>query len=126
MVAIDYKQNFKENLEHIKSDLLQFLPEFFHPSIHHGTLNSEFPSAELRNKAEQWQNDYEQRMKELYQKYHVHFESIKGMLPKNVVQLHENSLHDAKVKSFEYPSKDTFVMTLDCIRMSFFRNENLG
>lgn len=112
--GIDYKQNAKEDLELRKSDLLKFLPEFFHPYIHNGTLKSEFPSAELRKEAEQWQKDYIQRMEELYQKYFHHYESIKGILPKNVVQLHENTLHDATVKSVEYPSKDTFVMMLNC------------
>lgn len=111
---IDYKQNFKEDLESRKSDLLKFLPEFFHPYIHDGTLNSEFPSAELRKEAEQWQKVYNQRMEELDKKYFLHYDSIKDQLPKNVVQLLENSLHDATVKSFEYPSKDTFVMTTDC------------
>jgi hypothetical protein len=48
------------------------------------------------------------------EEYNSHYDAIKSKLPKNVVQLHENSLHHAKVISFEKPSNDIFDMILDC------------
>ena len=112
--GIDYKKNAKEDLESRKSDLLKFLPESFHPYIHNGTINCEFPSPELRNIAEQWLMEYDERMEKVRKEYNDHYESIKSQLPKNVVQLHENSLHDATIKSFESHPNDIFIMILDC------------
>lgn len=112
--GIDYKENFREDLESRKSDLLRFLPVSFHPYILNGTLNSEYPSKELRKIAEQWQKEYTHRMEKLDEEYLNHYKSIKDKLPKNVVKLHEDSLHDANVKSYNSPSKDTFIMILDC------------
>lgn len=112
--GIDYKKDAKKELESRKSDLLKFLPESFHPYIHNETINSEFPSPALRNIAEQWLVEYDERMEKIRTEYYDHYESIKSLLPKNVVQLHENSLHDATIKSVENPSNDTFIMILDC------------
>jgi hypothetical protein len=112
--GIDYKKHFKEDLESRKSDLLTYLPESFHPYIYDGTLNSEYPTPELRKMAEEWQKKYDERMEIIEKEYTQYYDSIKEKLPNNVVQLRENSLHDAKVLSIEIPSKDMFVITLDC------------
>lgn len=112
--GIDYKKNAKEDLESRKGDLLKFLPESFHPYILNGTINSEFPSPELRNMAEQWLMEYDERMEKSRKEYKDHYESIKSQLPKSVVQLQENSLHDATIKSIESPSHETLIMILDC------------
>ncbi|WP_373461084.1 DUF4085 family protein [Paenibacillus sp. V4I5] len=44
----------REELEYRKHDLLTILPKSFHPYIHGGTLNCQYPSVELREMAEQW------------------------------------------------------------------------
>lgn len=110
----DFIKKSKENLELRKTDLLKFLPESFHPYIIDGTLKSEYPSVELRKMADQWKEEYNQQMKELNKEYFSYYNSIKDRLPKNAVQLIENSLHDATVKSFDSPSNDTFILILDC------------
>lgn len=53
-------------------------------------------------------------MEKLDEEYLLHYKTNKDKLPKIVVKLHEDSLHDAKVKSYYSPSIDTFIMTLDC------------
>lgn len=49
-------------------------------------------------------------MEKIRNEYNNHYESITSQLPKNVVQLLENSLHDGTIKSFESPSYDIFIM----------------
>ncbi|MDX8363383.1 DUF4085 family protein [Cytobacillus sp. IB215316] len=111
--GIDYKKNAKEDLESIKKDLLKFLPESFHPYIYNGTINSEFPTPELRSIAEQWLSEYDERNKRIRDEYNEYFKSIKSQLPINVVKFYEKSLHDATIKSFECHSKDECLMILD-------------
>ena len=53
-------------------------------------------------------------MEDLDKEYLSYFNSIKDSLPKNVVQLSEISMHDVNVESIETPSKETFIMNLDC------------
>lgn len=101
-------------LEDRKADLLKFLPEEFHPYIHDGTLNSAFPSPELREMAARWEADHEARVDALLDDYSRHYESIKESLPPGAHQLTEKSLHDCIVKSVERPSDDVLVMCLDC------------
>lgn len=110
----NFEEECRRDLEHYKRDLLEFLPESFHPYIHDGTIRSQFPSPELRAMAEQWKKEYDEHNRSQYSEYRSHFLSIQGRLPKNVVQLYEKSLHDARVLSFEIPNKDTFSMVLDC------------
>lgn len=112
--GIDYEKHLKEDLESQKKVLLRFLPESFHPYIIDGTLNTQYPSPELRKMAKRWQKAFEKRMDDLFNRYNKVYLSIKNNLPKNVVQLHDNSLHDAQVTSFQRPTNETFEMTLDC------------
>lgn len=112
--GINFAERCKEELEYNKQDLLRFLPEAFHPYIYDGTLNSRFPSTELRTKAKQWRSEYEERVKRIGSEYRSHYQSIKDKLPPQVVKLCEKSLHDAKILSFEKPTEDTFVLFLDC------------
>ncbi|WP_019914187.1 DUF4085 family protein [Paenibacillus sp. HW567] len=112
--GLNFEELRRVELEYRKNDLLKFLPEPFHPYIHDGTLNSQFPSEELRTMAEQWQNEYDKRMSIIRDEYSRYYLSIKDSLSENVVQFYQKSLHDAKVISVETPSEDIFIMTLDC------------
>ncbi|WP_141499622.1 DUF4085 family protein [Paenibacillus luteus] len=112
--GIDIASINKEELEQRKHDLLTFLPEFFHPYIHDGTLKSSYPSEELRAIAQQWNEDYNTRTKEVGLEYRSAYSQTKALLPESAVQLHEKTLHDANVKSFERPSPDTLILILDC------------
>ncbi|QJD82219.1 DUF4085 family protein [Cohnella herbarum] len=112
--GLDFEKMRKEELEFRKADLLRFLPESFHPYIHDGTIISVFPSRELREMSERWKCDYNDRMKIISQNYRNGYDQIKDTLPQNATQLHEKSLHDAIVLSYESFSDDAFVLTLDC------------
>lgn len=112
--GLNFEEECRRDLERYKPDLLEFLPEPFHPYIHNGTIRSQFPSPELRAMAEQWKREYDERNRSQYNEARNHFLSIKDRLPKNVVQMYEKSLHDARVVSFESPRKDIFTMVLDC------------
>lgn len=94
--------------------MLKFLPKSFHTYINDGTLNSVFPSEKLRKIINRWKDEYNQRMEDLDKEYLSNYKSSKDLLPLNVVKLNEISLHDSKVKSLENPTKDTFVINLDC------------
>lgn len=88
--------------------------EPFHPYIHDNTLNSEYPSPELKSMADQWRKEYEERNRTLWNEYRQNHNKIKETLPASVVQFAEKSLHDAKVTSVHRPSENLFIMTLDC------------
>lgn len=104
----------RRDLEDKKEDLLKFLPEEFHPYIYDGTINSAFPSAELRDMAAKWERDHEARVDALLDDYSRHYESIKEYLPQGAVQLTEKSLHDCIVKNVERPADDVLVFRIDC------------
>ncbi|MTD31278.1 DUF4085 family protein [Planomicrobium sp. YIM 101495] len=110
----DLRELNLRNLNDMRESLLHYLPEPFHPYIQDGTLVTEYPMPELRMLVNRWGRDYKERMEELDQRYMQHFESIKGKLPPNAVELVENGLHDAVVRSVERPSEDRLVLTLDC------------
>lgn len=112
--GLNFEEISRNNLEHGKNDLLKFLPESFHPYIQDGTLNSQFPSEELKKMAEQWRSEYDRRVSTIGNEYRRYYMSIKDSLSENVVQLCEKSLHDARLRSVEMPSEDIFIMTLDC------------
>ncbi|MFM1654785.1 DUF4085 family protein [Brevibacillus sp. B_LB10_24] len=112
--GIDLKKQVQEDLDFRKSDLLKYLPESFHPYIHDYTIRTEYPSEELRQMSERWQKEYRMRMERLALGYKQQYNAVKDKLPAGAVQLHENSLHDAKVISCELASGDRLIMTLDC------------
>ncbi|PSL41557.1 uncharacterized protein DUF4085 [Planomicrobium soli] len=112
--GIDYKEINRRDLEEMRADLLKFLPESFYPYIHDGTINSGFPTQELRDMAKQWEAEREERMEALFGEYNRHYESIKDQLPAGAVQLVEESLHDATVISVEKPSDEVLIIQLDC------------
>jgi len=109
----DYKQVFREELEYRKNDLMQYLPESFHPYILDGTLKTTFPSDELRKMAEEWAEEFNQRRIEIRKEYLQQFNIGKQYLQKDVLQLNEKSLHDATVNSIELPAKDIVIMNID-------------
>ena len=112
--GMDYISIIRNDLEIRKPDLLNYLPESMHPSIHNKTLMTEYPSLELKKTGTQWLNNFEDRLRKIRKECVKNYEEIKHKLPKNVVQLHENSLHDADVISFKYmPEKREFIMILN-------------
>jgi len=104
----------RQELEDLREDLLKFLPESFHPYIYAGTINSAYPSPELRDMIAKWEADHEARVDALLDDYSRHYASIKESLPPGAVLLTEKSLHDCVVNSAERPSDDVLVLRLDC------------
>lgn len=112
--GIDPAEVQHRELEDKKEDLLKFLPETFHPYIYDGTINSKYPTPELRAMVDQWEADYEARFDALLDDYSRHYESIKEALPPGAIQLTEKSLHDCVVKNVGRPSEDEVVLLIDC------------
>lgn len=112
--GIDFQKNAREALEYRKSILLKHLPQSFHTYIHDGTINSEYPTTELRKMAEEWSRDFEERTKALWEDYRKHYQSIKNRLPENAIKLFEDTLHDSRLLSMERPSEDVLILNLDC------------
>ena len=112
--GVDPAEIHRQELEDKREDLLKFLPESFHPYIYDGTINSAYPSPELRNMMAKWDADHEARVDALLNDYSRHYESIKEALPPGAVQMTERSLHDCVVNSVERPSDDVLVLRLDC------------
>lgn len=110
----DYIQSLKDEVEERKEDLLNFLPETLHTHIHNNTIDSEYPPNELKKLLLEWTADYEKRMAQLDLSYLEHFNSIKKMLPSNVVQLHKASLHDSEILTVERNLEDILSITVDC------------
>lgn len=109
----DYWAEARSNLEYYKNDLLEFLPEPFHPYIHDGSLGVKFPSTELRAMAKQWKQDYEERNRRQMAAYRANLLAIRDTLPATVVQLCDRPPHDVKVVSFHPPKDGEFSMILD-------------
>ncbi|HDR7517528.1 DUF4085 family protein [Bacillus mobilis] len=107
-------QSLIEEIKERKTDLLKFLPKSIHPFIHSTTINSEYPSSELKKLMKEWKGDCEKKRAHSDRFYLEQFHSIKKKLPTNVIQLHDYSLHDSVVKSVERRSEDTLIITLDC------------
>ncbi|WP_033542854.1 DUF4085 family protein [Planococcus sp. CAU13] len=112
--GIDPGEMHRRDLEERKEDLLKFLPADFHPYIFDGTINSAFPTPELREMTAKWEANHEARVDALLDDYSRHYESIKEFLPPGAVQLTEKSLHDCIVKSADRPTDDRLVLLIDC------------
>ncbi|MGE7917243.1 DUF4085 family protein [Lysinibacillus xylanilyticus] len=95
-----YIEILQAELEWRKEDLLTFLPAPFHPYILDGSLKTEYPSKELRDMAEEWNENYLSRRQIIRQQYLEQFEKIKEKLPSQVLEIHTKSLHDGEVLSF--------------------------
>ncbi|WP_432360455.1 DUF4085 family protein [Sporosarcina sp. UB5] len=104
-MGIDYIENIKSELEYRKKDLLKYLPESVHSSIHEKTLMTEYPSDEILNILNRCCEDYDTKSQRILNESRKSYESIKNKLPKSIIHLFENSLHDARVISFEYESE---------------------
>ncbi len=112
--GIEPAEIHRNDLEDMKEHLLKYLPESFHPYVYDGSINSKYPTSELRAMADRWEADYEARFDALLDDYSRHYESIKEALPPGAVQLTEKSLHDCVVKKVSRPSTDVLVLHLDC------------
>ena len=94
-----------------KNDLLTFLPVPFHPYILDGSLKTEYPSKELRKMAEEWNENYQSRSRDICKQYLQQFEEIKEQLPSQVLEIHTTSLHDGEVLSFS-STESTITLTI--------------
>nr|WP_198044800.1 DUF4085 family protein [Lysinibacillus timonensis] len=109
----DFKKEMAVELEWRRNELLEFLPESFHPHILDGTLKTEYPSDEIRKMVEQWTDEFQQRLRDTRKQYLLELEKGKNDLPKSVLQLHEKSLHDGMVLKCDSISDNEFVMIVE-------------
>ncbi|MBB6635079.1 DUF4085 family protein [Cohnella thailandensis] len=112
--GLDFEERQRNDLERRKPDLLEFLPESFHPYIEDASIRLQYPTPELREMAAIWREDYSTRSKRLWEERRTSYQAIRGFLPDSAVQLYEKSLHDARVLSVERPSESELVLSLDC------------
>ncbi|WP_238649682.1 DUF4085 family protein [Paenibacillus piscarius] len=112
--GISYEQRAQDALDYYKSDLLKYLPEYFHASVLNGTLKSTYPASEFRERAEQWCREADERIQAKFTEYRQSYNAAKSMLPAQAVQLAERSLHDARVISCTVPADGVAELVLDC------------
>lgn len=112
--GISYEERAQDALDYHKADLLKYLPEYFHASIHDGTLKSTYPAPEFRERAEQWCQEADERIQAKFIEYRQIYNAAKSMLPAQAVQLAERSLHDARVISCTSPEEGVVELVLDC------------
>jgi hypothetical protein len=112
--GLDFEERRRNDLEHRKPDLLEFLPESFHPYIEDASIRLQYPTPELREMAAIWREGYSIRSRRLWEERRVNYQAIRSSLPDSAVQLYEKSLHDARVVSIERPSESELVLVLDC------------
>lgn len=112
--GISYEERAQDALDYHKADLLKYLPEYFHASIHEGTLKAVYPAPEFRERAEQWCREADERIQAKFIEYRRGYEAIKNKLPAQAVQLAEGSLHDARVISCSEPEEGIVELVLDC------------
>lgn len=110
----------KRQLAHWKPALLRLMPAAFHPAVEDGTLAAVWPSEELRALAARIEEDFDARTDALMAEYRNDVNSVKSRLPAGIVRLHENPLHDARIRSVERPSADRLVMELDSDGAMFY------
>lgn len=103
--GIAFEKNCKEELEERKQDLLKFLPDSFHSYIYDGSLNSSFPSPQLREMAENWIKKTEEKTIKVLNDYDKYYNSVKDLLPPNVNEIHELGMHDARVSGIDIFNK---------------------
>lgn len=101
----DFIKVCKEELEERKQDLLKYLPEPFHPFIYDGTLNTTYPSPNLRKLAADWVKKTEEKTLSVMKEYDKFFKSIKKLIPPNAQKIHDIGIHDAKVLDFKKNDK---------------------
>lgn len=112
--GISYEERAQDALDYYKAGLLKYLPEYFHASIHDGTLKSTYPAPEFRERAEQWCREADERIRAKFIEYRQDYNSAKSLLPAQAVQLAERSLHDARVISCTEPEEGVVELVLDC------------
>lgn len=112
--GISYEERAQDALDYHKADLLEYLPGYFHASIHDGTLKCTYPAPEFRERAEQWCREADERIQAKFIEYRQGYDAVKSMLPAQAVQLAGRSLHDARVISCTGPEEGVVELVLDC------------
>lgn len=123
--GISYEERARNALDYHKADLLKYLPEYFHASIHDGTLKSTYPAPEFRERAEQWCREADDRIQARFIEYRQNYEAAKSKLPAQAVQLAERSLHDARVISCIGPEEGMVELVLDCSGAMYYQSDVL-
>jgi hypothetical protein len=126
-LGITYIDSLRDDLEEHKEDLLKYLPESFHPYIHDGTLNTTYPSPELRKMADKWVQQTEEDTINVMKEYNKYFELMKASIPQGAQEIHEMGMHDARVVDYtETDEKFELILNDGGVKFSFTNVRDLS
>ncbi|WLR52493.1 DUF4085 family protein [Bacillus tianshenii] len=106
-------ETMREAFENIKPWLMKWLPGDLLVHVEDGTLmqsNSYEPSIELVRRINEWINKFEEKTREISKNYAEYSSSINHLLPKNLLDLLENTPYDARIVSYNQPDKSNLII----------------
>ena len=95
--GIDGNAARQERLQHLSEQLLQVLPDRFHPYIHDGSLNQPYLEAAVRNDLLQWELEQRQLIRTSLEAAHHAAESLKELVDEHTCELLQKGFHDGQL-----------------------------
>ncbi|MEK4177068.1 DUF4085 family protein [Aeribacillus sp. FSL K6-1305] len=108
----DVYDYLRQDLESIKDELLQTLPETFHPYILDGTINQPTLPKEVRDELIIWLKAKIEECEKVLDEANNHFEHIRENLPEELISILEDGLHDAELQ-YIHRDYDALRLTLN-------------
>lgn len=108
--GIDLAAELREWLDEVRDQLLQELPEKFHPYIHNHTLNTQDLPKTVREEYLAWTESLDQTFREVLQSAHEMKKQALPYLPQNTQDVYSDSLHDAQIQMFERDNESLAIM----------------
>src|SRR5690606_2923667 len=101
-----------DELESVKDELLLILPDEFHPYVLNGTINKPELEKSVRERLVNWQREETEKYERVMEEASQYMETIRGRLPRRLVEIVEDGLHDAQVQ-YVYRRNDSLRITLN-------------
>ncbi|WP_062351890.1 DUF4085 family protein [Bacillus kwashiorkori] len=102
----------ENDLANMKDQLLQLLPEKFHPYILNGTINKHTLPKKVSEDLLNWLHEKQKEVENISDKARTYYLNIKDSLPEALIEITEAGLHDASIKAI-HQEKDYFRLTLN-------------
>lgn len=101
-----------DELESVKDELLLILPDEFHPYVLNGTINKPELEKSVRERLVNWQREETEKYERVMEEASQYMETIRGRLPRRLVEIVEDGLHDAQVQ-YVHRMNDSLRITLN-------------